>query len=128
MNYYLTIDKLTLVTDGIPDVGTRIFIPMGEGFALKAFSNYPDGYWGASVVAVSLDTEEWVVRFDKTYGELWGGEWKFGDNVPQTDLKFKRTGREIIYYGEIEPSDCFYKANTEARTNKRRRRGSIFHI
>jgi hypothetical protein len=37
----------------------------------RSFSNYPRGYWGATVIACDAETEEWVLRFDEAYGDLW---------------------------------------------------------
>ena len=56
------------------------------------------------MVAVDAETEEWVLRFDATYGEVWDAGWQFED-PPESDLQFQRTGREMVFFGEIEEDD-----------------------
>jgi hypothetical protein len=69
---------------------------MGEGIGSGSFSNYPRGYWGATVVACDPETEEWVLRFDETYGNMWDADWQFED-PPESELEFQRTGREMVF-------------------------------
>ena len=104
MNYYFEAQTLTRVTSGMPPLNKRLFVGMGEGIAGAHFANYPRGYWGATVVAVDAETEEWVLRFDATYGEVWDAGWQFED-PPESDLQFQRTGREMVFFGEIEEDD-----------------------
>ena len=70
MNYFLNSSNLSQVVEGIPSLNDRVFVGMGKGIGSGSFSNYPRGYWGATVVAVDAATEEWVIRFDATYGEV----------------------------------------------------------
>jgi hypothetical protein len=70
----------------------------------RSFSNYPRGYWGATVIACDAETEEWVLRFDEAYGDLWDAGWRF-DDPPESDLQFQRTRREMVFCGEIEEDD-----------------------
>ena len=74
------------------------------GIGSGSFSNYPRGYWGATVIACDAETEEWVLRFDEAYGDLWNAGWRF-DDPPESDLQFQRTGREMVFCGEIEEDD-----------------------
>lgn len=103
-NYYLEAATLTRVTSGLPPLNKRLLVGMGEGIAGADFANYPRGYWGATVVACDAETEEWVLRFDAAYGEVWDAGWRF-DDPPKSDLQFQRTGREMVFYGEIEEAD-----------------------
>ena len=105
-NYYLGLGAATLTrrTSGIPALNERVFVGMGEGIGSGSFSNYPRGYWGATVIACNAETEEWVIRFDATYGEVWDAGWQFED-PPESELEFQRTGREMVFYGEIEEAD-----------------------
>ena len=36
--------------------------------------------------------------------EIWDAGWQF-DDPPESDLLFQRTGREMVFYGEIEEAD-----------------------
>ena len=104
-NYFVKKTNLKPITCGIPWVGCRLYKGMGQGMADVSMADYPTGYWGATVIARLRD--EWVLRFDETYGDLWDSSWQF-DDPPESGLKFERTGREIVYYGEIEEADEFY--------------------
>ena len=104
MNYFLNSSNLSQVVKGIPSLNERVFVGMGEGIGSGSFSNYPRGYWGATVVACDAETEEWVLRFDETYGSIWDADWQF-DDPPESDLQFERTGREMVFYGQIEEDD-----------------------
>ena len=104
-NYFLSKENLTPIAKGIPCVGCRVYKGMGKGLKDTNMADYPTGYWGATVIARLQ--EEWVVRFDHRYGDLWDASWRFED-PPESELDFERTGREIVYYGDIEESDEFY--------------------
>ena len=69
-NMYSIIQRFMSITSGIPALNELVFVGMGEGIGSGSFSNYPRGYWGATVVACDAETEEWVLRFDETYGEV----------------------------------------------------------
>jgi len=107
-NYFLSKENLTPITNGIPWVGCRVYKGMGHGMADASMADYPTGYWGATIIARLGD--EWVLRFDETYGDLWDSSWRF-DDPPESGLEFERTGREIVYYGEVEAGDEFYVKN-----------------
>ena len=104
MNYSLSSKYLNKITSGIPALNERLFVGMGEGISSKEFSNYPRGYWEATVIARDAATEEWVLRFEETYGDIWDVGWQFED-PPESELEFERTGREMVFYGEIEEAD-----------------------
>jgi hypothetical protein len=103
-NYYLEAATLTRVTSGLPPLNKHLFVGMGKGIAGANFSNYPRGYWGATVVACDAESEEWVLRFDESYEGFWQPGWQF-DDPPESTLEFERTGREMVFYGEIEEDD-----------------------
>ena len=56
------------------------------------------------MVACDAESEEWVLRFDESYEGFWQPGWQF-DDPPESTLEFERTGREMVFYGEIEEDD-----------------------
>ena len=99
-SFFTTSLEKTPLTAASYNIEMVFFGGIGSG----SFSNYPRGYWGATVIACDAETEEWVLRFDEAYGDLWDAGWRF-DDPPESDLQFQRTGREMVFCGEIEEDD-----------------------
>ena len=110
-NFFLDrVQGLLQYTCTIPCLNERVFVGMGHGIGSIAFANYPKGYWGATVIARNAESEEWVIRFDESFEGFWQPGWTFED-PPESTLEFERTGREIVFYGEIEEDDEILTSN-----------------